>query len=116
MTTFVFNARLFTAVAAALLATAGHAQGPFNHPALRDAPPAAAGWALAREAAPLIVGHPASPRWATVHANGEHPAVRVHARTATALDPNTFIVQPPATARWTLPQADDLSVATTTPR
>lgn len=40
------------------------------------------------------------------HANGEHPAVRV-ARMARrvdghGIDPNTFIVQPPAPVRWTL--------------
>lgn len=113
MTTLVFNARLLTTVAAALLATAAHADSPFGHPALRDAPAAAAGWAQARDAAPLIVGHPASPRWVTVHAHGEHPAVLVKARTRSALDPNTFIVQPPATARWTQPQDDEVSVAAT---
>ena len=46
-----------------------------------------------------------------VHANGEHPAVRV-ARMARrvegrGIDANTFIVQPPASVRWTLaPEAD----------
>jgi len=46
-----------------------------------------------------------------VHANGEHPAVRM-ARMARrvdgrGIDPNTFIVQPPASVRWTLgPEAD----------
>ena len=45
------------------------------------------------------------------HANGEHPAVRVArlARRAdgSGIDANTFIVQPPASVRWTLgPQAD----------
>jgi hypothetical protein len=47
------------------------------------------------------VGHPASPRWIVVHANHEHPAV-VQARLAAqkAIDPNTFIVQPPATVTW----------------
>jgi hypothetical protein len=36
-----------------------------------------------------------------VHANHEHPAV-VQARLAAqkAIDPNTFIVQPPATVTW----------------
>ena len=56
-----------------------------------------------------------------VHANGEHPAVRV-ARMARrvegrGIDANTFIVQPPASVRWTLgPQADTtLRLATNTP-
>lgn len=118
MTTLLAKTRLF-ATAAALLATAAQAESPFTHPALRDGTPAAAGWAQARAAAPLIIGHPASPRWTTVHANGAHPAVLVHARAATPIDPNTFIVQPPATASWTPPQADGVALAATataTPR
>ena len=51
----------------------------------------------------FIVGHPASPRWKIVHANGEHPAV-LQARHAeahvNAVDPNTYLVQPPATVHW----------------
>jgi hypothetical protein len=54
----------------------------------------------------FTVGHPASPRWAApahVHANGEHPAVIIARRAAqgqVALDPNTYIVQPPASVTW----------------
>jgi hypothetical protein len=51
----------------------------------------------------FIVGHPASPRWKIVHANGEHPAVlqaRHAAGHANAIDPNTFLVQPPAAVHW----------------
>lgn len=70
MTPFVFNARWLVTLATALLATAAHAGDPFSHPALRDSPGAEAGWAQARAAAPLIVGHPASPRWAVVDASG----------------------------------------------
>lgn len=52
------------------------------------------------------VGHPASPRWAApapVHANGEHPAVIIARRAAQgqmAIDPNTYVVQPPASVTW----------------
>ena len=47
------------------------------------------------------MGHPASPRWIVVHENHEHPAV-VQARLAAqkAIDPNTFIVQPPVAVTW----------------
>ncbi len=50
----------------------------------------------------FIVGHPASPTWKIVHANGEHPAVLVarHAQHAQGIDPNTFTVQPPASVTW----------------
>lgn len=45
------------------------------------------------------------------HANGEHPAVLV-ARRAPAVDPNTYLVQPPATTRWTVnPEARVLASA-----
>jgi hypothetical protein len=50
----------------------------------------------------FIVGHPASPTWKLVRANGEHPAVQVSRRTGVAApDSNRFIVQPPASVRWT---------------
>lgn len=49
----------------------------------------------------FVVGHPASPRWQVTHANHEHPAV-VAARQAkdAGVDPNTFLVQPPAQVTW----------------
>lgn len=51
----------------------------------------------------FIVGHPASPTWKRVRANGEHPAVLVAGRSKAAqVDPNRFIVQPPAHAEWTV--------------
>lgn len=45
--------------------------------------------------------HPAGPRAAeaAVHANAAHPAVRQHGRTA-RIDPNRFLVQPPASVHW----------------
>ncbi len=43
------------------------------------------------------------------HANGEHPAVLVaRAASRRGIDSNTFIVQPPASVKWTMgPAADD---------
>jgi len=70
------------------------------------ADPADADWArFGRDVDPntFLVGHPASPRWGTSHANQEHPAVVVARRAAQgsqAIDPNTFIVQPPASVTW----------------
>lgn len=52
-------------------------------------------------ASPITAGQSAGPRVKHVHANAEHPAVIVAAREA-ALDPNMFIVQPPASVHWTL--------------
>lgn len=59
-------------------------------------------------------GHPASPRWTAtpvVHANAEHPAVRVARQGQAALDANHFLVQPPAAVHWTLPEAPALKLA-----
>jgi hypothetical protein len=56
-----------------------------------------------------ILGHAASPTTRGGHANFEHPAVRV-ARAAAkgGIDPNTFLVQPPATVTWiATPEQDD---------
>jgi hypothetical protein len=61
----------------------------------------------------FIVGHPASPRWKTVHSNHEHPAViqAERAKQGRAIDANTFIVQPPASVQWLpSPTADDRPV------
>lgn len=62
----------------------------------------------------FIPGHPASPRNRAGHANHEHPAVARWAQGApTAPDSNHFLVQPPATTRWTLgPQAEAPVAAT----
>ncbi len=101
---------LFAAISAtALLAMASppaEAALPFSHPATaaRDvAEPAVIAVVQARDASPHLVGHPASPRWAIVHANAEHPAIQARALAAagTAIDANTFIVQPPASVVWT---------------
>ncbi|MEY8876921.1 MAG: hypothetical protein AB9M60_10465 [Leptothrix sp. (in: b-proteobacteria)] len=99
--------------AVALLAAVGAAQAglPFTHPAIArsaDAPVVIAA-VQARDASPALVGHPASPQWIAVHANHEHPAV-TQARLAQvgAVDANTFLVQPPASVRWTMASGADL--------
>lgn len=75
----------------------------FQHPAMVTlAAPVES--TLAQAASPVLVGHPASPRWQVVHANDEHPAV-TQARAALdagAINPNTFLVQPPASVHWTV--------------
>jgi hypothetical protein len=45
------------------------------------------------------------------HANGEHPAVLV-ARQVKSLDPNTFLVQPPASVTWTVQPKAKLAATT----
>lgn len=56
-------------------------------------------------ASTFIVGHPASPRWISGHANHEHPAVVINRGAASRpIDPNTFIVQPPAHVEWKMPE------------
>jgi hypothetical protein len=74
---------------------------PFSHPAVAPNADVAGVVEQARLANPAIVGHPASPHWAIVHANGEHPAVLQARPHANVLDANTFIVQPPASTTWT---------------
>lgn len=84
-----------------LASGAAQAALPFSHPAIaghRSAPVEAGLQAQANS--PVLVGHPASPQWVVVHANHEHPAV-VAASQARGLDANHFLVQPPATTRWT---------------
>lgn len=55
------------------------------------------------DASTIVVGHPASPRWKIVHANRDHPAIVVHRGWAERkVDPNTFLVQPPAHVVWTV--------------
>ncbi len=113
-------ATLFAAISAtALLAMASapaEAALPFSHPATaaRDlAEPAVIAEVQARDASPRLVGHPASPRWAVVHANAEHPAIQARALAAagTTIDANTFIVQPPASVVWTAAPAPVISTA-----
>ena len=85
------------------------AQGVFQHPAVATPPQV-----NAAEASPVIVGHPASPTWQVRHANFDHPAIAMRREASRhAIDPNTFIVQPPAHVEWTLaPDAgSDTSVA-----
>jgi len=115
---------LFAAISAtALLAMASapaEAALPFSHPATAArlsagdvAEPAVIAEIQARDASPHLVGHPASPRWAVQHANAEHPAIQARAMAAagTAIDANTFIVQPPASVVWTAAPAPLLSTA-----
>ena len=92
-------------------ASVAHAGMPFSHPATGGT--AQSGAQQLAEASPVVVGHAASPRWKVVHANGAHPAVIVAAR-APALDPNLFIVQPPASVQWTLGPAPESQMAAVT--
>ena len=91
-----------------LFAAAGaQADTTARHPAVRSAPATAPAAVLARDASPALVGHPASPRWQLARANHEHPAVAQArlAREPAAIDPNTFLVQPPASVHWTVAPA-----------
>ena len=65
------------------------------------------------EASSFIVGHPAGGYAGRAeHANFEHPAVVMHrAGQVGHLNPNTFIVQPPATTAWTMPAATPVVTA-----
>ena len=96
-------------LALVLSGPAAHAAWPFAHPAVNGSAQRSGADQLA-DASPVIVGHAASPRWKLVHANGEHPAVIVAAR-APAIDPNVFIVQPPASVQWTMGPAPEAQVA-----
>ena len=96
--------RIRTAVLASLLAAtslASLAQGIFQHPAV-STPPQVAGV----DASPILIGHPASPTWQVRHANADHPAIAMRREANRRLiDPNTFIVQPPAHVEWINPDA-----------
>lgn len=90
------HAIVFTSLLGA--AAGAFAQDVGQHPAV-FAPRQLAGL----DASTFVVGHPASPRWKVVHANQDHPAVVVHRGwTNRKLDPNTFMVQPPAPVVWTV--------------
>ena len=60
-------------------------------------------------------GHPASPTTRGGAANHEHPAVTLSRQwrdsTGQPLDPNTFLVQPPASTHWTVEPAATPAVA-----
>lgn len=100
------NRHLGIALACALAAFAAQAGGP-QHPAFDRV---ASATERKAEANPVIVGHPASPRWQLVHANAEHPAMVV-ARRTTQVDPNTYLVQPPASVHWALGPEPDVRVS-----
>lgn len=92
----MFHKTIFVASLLAGTATFSQAGTDFSHPALNGAT------TPATTAQPVVlVGHPASPRWQIVHANGQHPAV-LQAGHAATIDPNVFIVQPPASTHWTV--------------
>ena len=63
----------------------------------------------------FIVAHPAGLQLRAGHANHAHPAVAAAADraagAATPVDANTFIVQPPASTRWTSAPTPVLAVA-----
>ena len=85
--------------AAALSTLAGPtAATDFGHrPATTVTQPAAAGI----DPATFIPGHPdrgAAGR--AVHANFDHPALATYRAGRPRIDPNTFILQPPATTTW----------------
>lgn len=60
-------------------------------------------------------GHPASPTTRGGAANHEHPAVTLSRQlrdgASQPLDPNTFLVQPPASTHWTVDPAAAPAVA-----
>lgn len=88
-------------LAAALLAfaagTAAHADDVGQHPAVfspRSLPGV--------DASTFIVGHPASPSVRGGRANSPHPADAIAARRdePTTINPDTYVVQPPAAVHW----------------
>jgi hypothetical protein len=96
------------------LLNAGLAQAelPFTHPATAVSVLKVSARQEARDAAPVLMGHAASPRWTTVHANQEHPALAQARRARTVvIDTNAYRVQPPAAVRWTQGPAEPLPLA-----
>ena len=100
----------------AFAAGATQAASPFTHPAIASTAAPTSAYAQNRDASPVLIGHPASPRWVAVHANHEHPAV-LQARLAGqgGVDANTFLVQPPASVQWTLGPAREPATALVKP-
>lgn len=103
------------AVAAGLLATASawadtHAPSLGQHPAVLVQQQS--GHLDTNLYAP---GHPASPTTRGGAANHEHPAVTAARQwrdhTGQTLDPNTFLVQPPAHTQWTVGPAAAPTIA-----
>lgn len=96
--------RALPALALALIASAAAAEDVGQHPAIfaaRSLPGV--------NPSTFVVGHPASPTWkapAHVHANHPHPAIATSAMSASRVDVNTFLVQPPAHVDWTAPEVD----------
>ena len=70
-----------------------------QHPAM-----APVAWVRGVDTDHFRVGHPASPTTRAGHANHAHPAVTAAEQAqggAAPIDANRFLVQPPATTRWT---------------
>ena len=90
--------------------TAAHADALGQHPAVQVKQQA-----VGIDANRFIVAHPAGLALVAGHANHAHPAVTgaAAARGATPaqVDPNTFVVQPPAATTWALVSAADLSAS-----
>lgn len=65
------------------------------------------------EASTFIPGHPAGGHAGhAAHANFDHPGVVMYRAAQTGhIDPNTFIVQPPAATAWTTPVAQPIVTA-----
>ena len=96
-------AALVVAAALSTLAAPAAAATDFgHHPAATEARAADA----EIDPSTCMPGHPArgaAGQAAHVHANFEHPAIATYrAGQQPRIDPNTFIVQPPATTRWTV--------------
>lgn len=85
------------AVAALVLAATARAETLTQHPALGVSIESNA---QVLNAAHFIVGHPAGGYSSSGHANHDHPAV-TGAREARGVDTNRYLVQPPASTRWT---------------
>lgn len=83
----------------ALLSFGVSAETLTQHPAL---PSTIESNAATLNAARFIVGHPAGGQSHGGHANHDHPAVVAARDARTAFDTNRFLVQPPASTRWTV--------------
>ena len=96
--------RTRTAVLASLLigaAFASSAQSVFQHPAVPTS-----FQIVGVDPSTFLVGHPASPTWQLRHANADHPAIAMRREAKhSPIDPNAFIVQPPAHVEWMQPVA-----------
>lgn len=94
----------FLTATATLQSLPSHAQDVGQHPAVfapRKLP--------AIDPSTFIVGHPAAPTALAGHANHAHPAVAAKAAAA-EINTDTYLVQPPASTRWTLGATEPVAV------